>query len=98
MSVTGLKIAMMAMTKMVALVQVGVQKLRSFYVRQQPLLFFFGCSVGDMYTYSSVLFIFLPLLYCFFLCVVCVPSLTHATVCNLISRLLLQQSVRVRQR
>ena len=42
MSVTGLKIAMMAMTKIVALVQVGVQKLRSFDARQQPLLFFLG--------------------------------------------------------
>ena len=50
---------------------------------------------GGMYTYSSV-FVYFPSapIYniSFFLCVVCVPSLTHAT-----SRLLLQLSVRVRQ-
>ena len=77
MSVTGLKIAMMAMTKMVALVQVGVQKLRSFYVRQQPLLFFLGAVfsslvfTGDMYTYSSVFvhFPYAPIYISVFFCV-----------------------------
>ena len=82
MSVTGLKIAMMAMTKTVALVQVGVRSIY-WYVRQQPLLFF----LGAVFSYLEIciriavfLFIFLPLLY-IYLCVVCVTSLTHATVC-----------------
>ena len=77
MSVTGLKIAMMAMTKTVALVQVGVQKLRApttavffFWVQCSVVLFLLEICIRI----AVFLFIFFP-----HICV-CAKSNTR-TVC-----------------